>query len=473
MKKLDVAIIGAGSAGLTAKREVEKITKNFLVFDDGPLGTTCARVGCMPSKVMIQVANDYHRRHKFESIGIQGSESLRVDGTAVMQHVRKLRDRFSGGVVRSVEKWQDEFLIKERAYFTGPNTLKAGNQEYQADKIIIAAGSRPILPKPWEEFKEFFIDTNSVFELETLPQSLAVVGLGVIGLELGQAFSRLGTKVVGIGLGRSLGGASDPAIQDYIVKTMGEEFELSLDGVERFEKEGQQLRVFSKDKSWLVDKVLIAVGRRSNLDRIEIVNAGVELDAKGYPVFDVNTAKIKGSSIYIAGDVNGDRPLLHEAADEGRIAGYNAVHEEQCFSRRALIGITFTDPNIAFVGKTYKNLVDEKIPFVAGEVSFESQGRALSMLKNKGLLKIYAHKESGLILGAEMMAPSGEHMAHLISWAISWKKTVHEALSLPFYHPVVEEGLRTAIRSAAKQVGDGPSPLETLRCQDDPVSSAT
>ena len=470
MRQLDVAIIGAGSAGLTARREVEKVTKNYLVFDDGPLGTTCARVGCMPSKVLIQVANDYHRRLTMGDLGISGAENLMVDSKKVMDHVRGLRDRFTGGVKKGMDDWQKEHLVRERVEFVDRDIIKAGGETYKANKVIIAAGSRPIIPKPWMEVRDKLITTDEIFEMDEIPNSMAVIGLGVIGLELGQAFSRLGSNVIGIGLGRSMGGATDPEIQDYIIKTISSEMEISLEGVDKIEREGDQLRIFSKDKSWLVDKALVAIGRRPNIDRMSIEAAGVELNDRGLPRFDLNTARIESSNYFIAGDINGDRPLLHEAADEGRIAGYNAVNGDQCFLRRTPLGITFSDPNIATVGKTHQAILNEDIPFVTGTVSFEGQGRALSMVKAKGLLKVYAHKTSGHILGAEMMAPSGEHLAHLISWAISWQRTVQEVLSLPFYHPVVEEGLRTAFREAAKQLESHPSPLEILRCQDDPVS---
>jgi len=166
--------------------------------------------------------------------------------------------------------------------------------------------------------------------------------------------------------------------------------------------------------------------------------------------------------------VNGDRPILHEAADEGIIAGHNAVNEEQCFKRRVPLGITFSDPNIAFVGSRHQDLVHQNRDFVIGKVSFEGQGRSIVKLKEQGLLHIYADTKSGEILGAELQAPDGEHLAHLLAWAISLKLTVEETLRLPFYHPVIEEGLRTALRDCARQI-HGQDLKELFRCQDSPI----
>ena len=124
MKKLDVVIIGAGTAGLSARREIEKKTDSYIVIDDGPLGTTCARVGCMPSKVLIQVADDYHRRLSLAEEGINGASTLSLDGKKVMQHVRKLRDRFVRGVMGGMDEWTDGRLVRGRATLVDKNTVE-------------------------------------------------------------------------------------------------------------------------------------------------------------------------------------------------------------------------------------------------------------------------------------------------------------------------------------------------------------
>ena len=190
------------------------------------------------------------------------------------------------------------------------------------------------------------------------------------------------------------------------------------------------------------------------------------------PNYDSTTFQIPNTRLFIAGDVNADRAILHEAADEGRIAGYNAVRDSsQCFKRRQALAITFCDPNIAVIGKSFQQLKNENTDFITGKVSFEGQGRAIVMRKEKGLLHVFADRSTDQLLGAEMMAPSGEHLAHLLAWAIELNLRVDEVLSLPFYHPVVEEGLRTALRDAAKQVSTPPRPLEVLRCEDPPAGS--
>ena len=469
MKKVDVAIIGAGTSGLTARKQVSKVTENYVVIDNGPLGTTCARVGCMPSKVMIQAGNDFYRRKSLAEMGIHGGENLSINLKETWAHVRKLRDRFVRAVKNPMAGWEDK-LIRGHATFVDANTLKVGDEEIKADKIIIATGSRPIIPGPWLEHKDYLITTDELFELEEPPKSLAVIGTGVIGIELGQAMHRLGMDVVNIGLGKSIGGLTDPKIQDYVVEKFQKEMPLSIEGASQLSLENGKLKIVSGSETHLVDKAVVAVGRRPNLDKLNLEVLNLEYNEMKIPKINANIYNLVGHEhIYLVGDVNGDRPILHEAADEGNIAGYNAVHEPTCFRRRTPLGITFSEPNIATVGKRYQDLIDEKAEFVTGEVSFEGQGRSIVKLKEQGILHIYADTKYGKILGAELQAPDGEHLAHLIAWAISLKLTVDEALSLPFYHPVIEEGLRTAIRDARHKLERGPTHLEIFRCGDTPI----
>jgi dihydrolipoamide dehydrogenase len=470
MRHVDVAIIGAGTAGLTARREVEKKTKNYLVIDDGPLGTTCARVGCMPSKALIQVANDFARRQHLQEQGIHNGLQLKVDTTEVMRHVRKLRDRFVGGVLSGMASWREEKLIRKSARFIDQHTLDLGDEQIRADTIIIAVGTRPIVPESLKNYASFIIDSNDFFELKELPKKVAVLGIGVIGLELGQALSRLDVKTTLIGRRARFGGLSDPEINDYIGRKFAEQLDVSLNGyVVNGVADNGCLRLATGEREIEVDLLLAALGRRPNLDRLNMDVLKLPTDKRGIPYYQEENFNIPGTSLYLVGDTNLRRPQLHEAADQGRIAGFNAVNDPQCFKERVPLSITFCEPNIAFVGQRYKELVQQGVDFVTGKVSFEGQGRSIIKLEEIGVLHIYAERSSGKLIGAEIFAPDGEHLAHLISWAMSCGLTVHETLALPFYHPVIEEGLRTAIRDAARQVEEQPNVLEIFRCEDSPI----
>jgi dihydrolipoamide dehydrogenase len=198
----------------------------------------------------------------------------------------------------------------------------------------------------------------------------------------------------------------------------------------------------------IVDYVLAATGRTPNVDDLALERTTLSLDSRGVPIFDPATLRAGKSHIFIAGDVNNDRPLLHEASDEGWIAGDNAGRypDVRAGLRRSPLGIVFTDPQMSTIGQRYSELRDGNV--AVGCVSFENQGRSRMMRENKGLLRVYAEQGTGLFLGAEMIAPRAEHLGHLLAWAHQSGLTIDQMLDMPFYHPVVEEGLRTALRNA-------------------------
>jgi dihydrolipoamide dehydrogenase len=455
-KSYDVAIIGAGSAGLTALREARKQTDNFVLINDGSYGTTCARVGCMPSKTLIEAANAFHRRKALEAFGVGGAEGLTVDIPAVLRRVRRLRDGFVAGMLKLTDDLKDR-SIAGRARFLEPQVLAVGERRVHAKKIIIATGSRPIVPREWAALGTRMLTSDDLFEQETLPSHLAVIGLGALGSEIAQALARLGIEVTGFGAAEYIAGLSDTDVNRQAVALLRTEFALHLGLAAGPVIEGERISVRAGNESAVVDKVIVALGRRPNIDQMDIEKLGVELDEHGVPPFNLRTMQIADLPVYIAGDANRHLPLLHEALDEGYIAGYNALRNEPvCFERRVPLAIVFTDPGIAVAGQSYAELDRNEI--VIGAVDFSSQARARMAEINHGLLCVYADKSSGRLLGAEMCAPQGEHLAHLLALAVQRKLTVRELLRMPFYHPVLEEGLRTALRDAASKLGGAAVP---------------
>jgi len=194
------------------------------------------------------------------------------------------------------------------------------------------------------------------------------------------------------------------------------------------------------------------------VDKLALENTSLTLDKKGVPKFDDMTMQTSTPHIFIAGDANNEIPLLHEAADEGKTAGNNAGQFPliQPGLRRTPLSVVFSEPQIAHIGLS-PNAIKAQYPdnYAVGEVSFEGQGRSRVMLKNQGMLKVYAHQDTGLFLGAEMFGPAAEHIGHLLSWAIQQQQTVTQILDMPFYHPVIEEGVRTAFRDLDAKLNAG------------------
>ncbi|WP_026224997.1 dihydrolipoyl dehydrogenase [Methyloversatilis thermotolerans] len=456
---VDVAVIGAGTAGLAAYRAAIAAGRSAVIIEGGPYGTTCARVGCMPSKLLIAAAEAAHATAKWDAFGIRLDGVVRIDGEAVMARVRRERDRFVGFVVRGVDSIPAGHKLRGYAKFVDDHSLTVDDHTVVTfGRAVIATGSSPAIPPMLKAAGRRLIVNDDVFEWTTLPKSVAVFGPGVIGLELGQALHRLGVRVEVFGRGGFVGPFSDPALKAYATNAFADEFPLHVDakiariaetaeGVRIVQEPGDG-RLMNKDFEW----VIAATGRTPNVRNLGLENTSLALADNGVPIFDRTTMQCGGTPVFIAGDANNDLPLLHEAADEGRIAGDNAARfpDVQPGLRREPIAVVFSDPQLATVGKRHADLAPDS--FVTGEVSFEDQGRSRVMLRNKGLLHVYAEKGSGRLLGCEMMGPDVEHLAHLLAWAMQSGMTVQRALEMPFYHPVVEEGLRTALRDAAAKL---------------------
>lgn len=456
---VDVAVIGAGTAGLAAYRAAVAAGKSAVVIEGGPYGTTCARVGCMPSKLLIAAAEAAHAPADWEAFGIRLEGKARVDGRAVMARVKRERDRFVGFVLEGVDAIPGGDKLRGYARFVDDHTLVVDDAlRVEFGRAVIATGSSPTVPDMMRGAGDRLVVNDDVFSWDDLPRAVAVFGPGVIGLELGQALHRLGVEVLMFGRDHLVGPLGDPEVRAYATRTFQSEFYLDANaGVKSLERVTDGVAIQYRDRAGVerqavVDYVIAATGRKPNVGKLALENTSLELDARGVPVFDRHTMRCGESGIFIAGDANDELPLLHEAADEGRIAGENAARypDVRPGLRRTPISVVFSDPQMAVVGLRYAELTPGM--YVTGAVSFEDQGRSRVMLRNKGLLHVYADTVNGRILGAELMGPDAEHLAHLLAWAIQCRLTVAQALEMPFYHPVVEEGLRTALRDAASRL---------------------
>ena len=460
IRKVDVAVIGAGSAGLPAFRAAHMHTENVVLVEGGIYGTTCARVGCMPSKLLIAAAEAAHSIENASKFGVYTSKPI-INGQDVMRRVRSERDRFVGFVLESVENIDPKHNYRGHARFLDDHTIQVEDKIIEAKSVVIATGSSPKLMPMFDGLGERLVVNDDIFDWETLPESVAVFGPGVIGLELGQALHRLGVRIRIFGLSGSLKPLSDMGIKSYAENLFKDEFPLDTKAkIQGLELENGQVKISfvdpnnGEEKEELFDFLLAATGRSPNVNDLGLENTELELDSLGVPLYNSATMQCGNSSIFIAGDVNNDLPLLHEAADEGQIAGDNAGRfpDIKAGLRRSPVTVVFCDPQIAIVGDSWSELEGNE-NVVTGKVSFEGQGRSRIILKNKGLMHIYADRNSGLFLGSEFIGPHAEHLAHLMSWAHQQKMTIQQMLEMPFYHPVIEEGLRTALRDAKSKLG--------------------
>jgi dihydrolipoamide dehydrogenase len=447
----DVAIIGAGTAGLAAERAARRDGAKTLLIDDRFAGTTCATVGCMPSKLLIAAANAAHNIRKASTFGIQTTKPV-IDGHAVMSRLRKERDAFVAATLNTISEIPPGIRVRKRARFIDSHTLTLDEGSYISSKaFVVATGARPAVPKVFDGLEEFVLTNETFFEQRTLPRSVAVVGAGPLGLELAQALARLSVETEVFEHSDHFAVVRDPDIANELRSKLASEFPIHL---------GVRLEVARTEHlvriSWSgassgarsFERVLVATGRPPELDDLNLTATGVATDERGIPKFDSSTLQCGHSSIFLAGDVDGQRPVLHEALFEGAIAGRNAAAFPNVRkSKRAVpLSITFTDPPLAVIGEPKSDGT------VTGSASYAEQGRAKVDACNGGLIRIYADRDGGAVTAAVLFGPAMDHIAHLFAWAIDRGETATKMLELPFYHPTFEEGLRPALRQICEAV---------------------
>jgi dihydrolipoamide dehydrogenase len=402
------------------------------------------------------------------AFGVHAGEK-RIDGKAVMARVQTERDRFVGFVIDSVDAIPDSDKLVGHARFIAPRTLQVDEHTtVNATRFVIATGSTPTRLPVLDAGGDAIITSDDIFELQDLPASMAVIGTGVIGLELGQAMARLGVRVSFFARGGSIAQITDPDVLHSATRVFGGQLDIRFQQrIVSVTPQGTGVSLTTHDASGELhtddfDFILLAAGRTPNVGDIGIEHTGLELDKAGIPLFDKCTMQCGDSHIFIAGDADDDRPLLAEAADQGRIAGDNAGRfpDVRPGLRRTALTVAFTEPQIVTAGESYRELCAAGKPkFALGMVSFENQGRSRVMLQNQGMLRVYGEYGTGRFLGAEMVGPRAEHIGHLLAWACQARMTVDQMLEMPFYHPVIEEGLRTALRHLHVELAKGASDI--------------
>src|SRR5690606_20655284 len=344
-----------------AVAELDKAGADWILVESTAYGTTCARSGCMPSKLLVAAADAAAAVERAAAFGVRIG-GLTIDDEAMFARVRTERDRFIEQVVEDTERLPEANRLFGPARFIDRTTLRVGDVELAARAIVIAAGSSPIVPPVFDRVHDRTLTSDNVFDLKRIPKSLAVVGTGAVGLEIGQAFARLGSDVTFLDRRATVGPVTDPRLQGYVQTELGRSLKLELDvEIEAAEPAGAGIRL-----EWVgmqggrrgreFEHVLVATGRRPNVDGLDLERTGLELDVRGVPVYDRQTMQCGDAPIFVAGDVTGHSPWLHEAIDEGRIAGENAAHypDVQRHERRTPLVIVFTDPQMAIAGQPFE-----------------------------------------------------------------------------------------------------------------------
>ena len=463
MADFDLIVIGSGPGGYVCAIRAAQLGLKTAVVESSPTyGGTCLNVGCIPSKALLESSELYDQaRHSFGKHGIVVEPSL--DLATMMQRKDKIVAALTRGVAGLFKKNGIEGILGH-GRFVDAHTVEVVREgevvrTISADRIVIATGSKVASIPGVELDGKFVFGSTEALALDEVPQRLGVIGAGVIGLEMGSVWKRLGSEVTVFEyLDRPLAMADADVCKQLLrsFKKKGFAFELAV-AVLRTEVGLSGVRVTYKSRATgqentaEFDKVLVAVGRRPNTDGLGVSNIGLELDKGGrVPINERFETNAKG--VYAIGDVVRGPMLAHKASDEGIALAEQLVTGHGHINYATIPSVVYTDPEVAWVGKTAEQLDAEGTPYVSGKFPFMANGRAKALESTDGFVKLLAHRESDRILGAHMIGPRvGELIAEIVL-AMEFGASAEDIARTVHAHPTLTEAVHEAALDAMGRV---------------------
>ncbi|AFZ72561.1 dihydrolipoyl dehydrogenase [Natronobacterium gregoryi] len=466
----DVLVVGAGPAGYVAAIRAGQLDLDVTLVEKDAYGGTCLNYGCIPSKALITATDIAHEARHAEEMGIHADPA--VDMAGLIGWKDDVVDQLTGGVEKLCKANQVN-LLEGTATFADENTARIshsgdgqGSETLEFEHAIVATGSRPIEIPNFSYDDEPVLSSKDALDLESVPESLVVVGAGYIGMELASVFAKLGTDVTVVEMLDSILPGYDDDLKRPVKQRaddLGIEFEFGYTASE-WNENGDDIRVTAEPAKQAAtdggaeaveadaleldaEKVLVAVGRQPVSDTLGLEEAGVETDDNGFIETD-SRARTSVDHIFAVGDVAGEPMLAHKGSAEGQVAAEVIAGEPAASDHQAMPAVVFTDPEIATVGMTKSEAEDAGFETVTGEFPLRASGRALTMDEPDGFVKIVAEKEGGYVLGAGIVAPEASELVAELGLAIELGATLEDVASTVHAHPTLSESVMEAAENA-------------------------
>jgi len=470
----DVLVIGAGPAGYAAAIRAGQLDLDVTLVEKGAYGGTCLNHGCIPSKAMITATNRAHDARTGEHMGIHADPA--VDLAGMVDWKDGIVDQLTGGVEKMC-KANGVNLLDGRAEFADENTARIvhggegqGSESVEFEHAIVATGSRPIELPGFGFDEDPILDSKQALALETIPESLVIVGAGYIGMELAGVCAKLGTDVTVLEMLDS----ALPTYQDDLarpVKKRAEEFGVDFEfGVQASDwhdngdgtvtvtarpasdvaADGGEAAAAEADAEaveLVAEKVLVAVGREPVSDTLDLDAAGIETDDRGFIETD-DRARTEIEHIFAVGDVAGEPMLAHKGSTEGEVAAEVIAGEPAALDYQAIPAAVFTEPEIATVGMTEDEANEAGFEAVVGEFPFRASGRALTADESDGFVRIVADEETEFVLGGQIVGPEASELIAEIGLAIELGATLEDVAATVHTHPTLAEAVMEAAMNA-------------------------
>ena len=460
-EKFQAVVIGGGPGGyVCAIRLAQLGLKTACIESRGTLGGTCLNVGCIPSKSLLNLSEEFHKVKNLSSKGIEVGD-VKLD----LQKMMKNKDKAVTVLTKGVE-----FLLKKNkvSYFKGTGSFKSKNEILikdekgseniiQSEKTIIATGSVPVSLPGIDIDEKIIVSSTGALKLEKVPSKMVVVGGGYIGLEMGSVWSRLGAEVHVVEFLDHITPGMDKEISNEfmkILKKQGMQFHMQ-NKVESINKSNSGATVITTDKDgnkneFDCEVVLISVGRKPNTQGLNLESVGVELDDRKRVKVD-HTYKTNVQDIYAIGDVIAGPMLAHKAEDEGIAVAENIVGQSGHVNYDTIPGVVYTTPEVASIGKTEEQLKELNTEYKIGKFSFMANSRAKAIDDAEGFVKILADKNTDKVLGAHIIGPHAGELIAEIGVAMEFGASSEDIARTCHAHPTFSEAVKEAALSVDKR----------------------
>ncbi|WP_209123693.1 dihydrolipoyl dehydrogenase [Alkalihalobacillus sp. BA299] len=443
--EVDTLVIGSGPGGYVAAIRAAQLGQKVTIVEKGNLGGVCLNVGCIPSKALIQAGHRFHDANSSENMGIS-VEKVNLDFTKMQEWKASVVNKLTGGV-EGLLKGNKVEIVKGEAYFADKDSVRIMDdkqaQTYKFKNCIIATGSRPI-EIPAFKWSKRVLSSTGALNLTELPKKLIVIGGGYIGIELGAAYSNLGSEVVILEGGKQILPGFEKQMSQLVTRRMkknGVEFytEALAQGVEETDS-GVTVtaEVKGETKTFEGDYVLVTVGRRPNTEEIGLEQIGVDIDERGFIKVD-KQCKTSVDGIYAIGDIVAGPMLAHKASYEAKVAAEAIGGHPAEVDYLAIPAVVFSGPELATVGLNEKEAKEEGYDVVVSKFPFAANGRALSLDETDGFMKMVTRKDDGLVLGVQIAGANASDMISEACVAIEAGMTAEDIALTIHAHPSLGE----------------------------------
>ena len=453
LTNVDLVVIGSGPGGYAAAFRASDLGQRVLLIEKDPvLGGVCLNRGCIPSKALLHISKVINDADHLSECGVK-FEKPKINIDAMREYKDKIVSRLNGGISQMAKMRNVETLQGEASFVSDTElVVKLKDKETKVSFIncIIASGSSSSLIPGLPKNNPNILTSKTALELETIPPTFLVVGGGIIGLELGQVYASLGSKVTVVEYLPSLVPGADSDIIKPLQRKLNKQFEqilLSSKVVSVSETKQDQLSVQIEDKSGIkervFDKILISVGRTPNINNLKLENTNVELNEAGF--IKVNEyQKTTVNSIYAIGDIVGNPMLAHKATYQGKIAAEVISGHPAVYDVKTVPSVVYTDPEVAWAGITEKEAKEKEIPYEKGEFPWAASGKALILNANQGKTKILFNPENKQVIGVGIVGPSAGDIISEAMLAIEMGSDAEDIGLTMHPHPTLGETMAAA-----------------------------